>query len=122
MNHLLKRCACLVAACLVAGSVEAQIPTGTILGSVKDAQGAVVPGVTVTATHTGTQVSRTATTDTDGQYSLQLLPVGNYTVEIKMSGFKGFTRTGIILEVGRNARVDATIELGNFAEVVSSRR
>ena len=119
MNHLLKRCACLVAACLVAGSVEAQIPTGTILGSVKDAQGAVVPGVTVTATHTGTQVSRTATTDTDGQYSLQLLPVGNYTVEIKMSGFKGFTRTGIILEVGRNARVDATIELGNFAEVVS---
>ena len=119
MNHLLKRCACLVAACLVAVSVEAQIPTGTILGSVKDAQGAVVPGVTVTATHTGTQVSRTATTDTDGQYSLQLLPVGNYTVEIKMSGFKGFTRTGIILEVGRNARVDATIELGNFAEVVS---
>ena len=73
-----------------------------------------MPGVTVTATHTGTQVSRTVTTDTDGQYSLQLLPVGNYTVEIKMSGFKSFTRTGIILEVGRNARVDATIELGEL--------
>ncbi|HXG54307.1 MAG TPA: carboxypeptidase regulatory-like domain-containing protein [Vicinamibacterales bacterium] len=104
---------------LLAASAYAQIPTGTILGGVKDAQGAVVPGATVTATNTGTQFSRSATTDLEGQYQLALLPVGDYAVQISMSGFKTFARTGIALEVGRNARVDATIELGNFSEVVS---
>ncbi|MEO5896659.1 MAG: carboxypeptidase-like regulatory domain-containing protein, partial [Vicinamibacterales bacterium] len=60
--------------CAVGLSVpaRAQIPTGTILGSVKDAQGAVVPGATVTATNTGTQFSRAATTDGEGQYNLLL--------------------------------------------------
>jgi len=108
-----------IGAWLLTASTFAQIPTGTILGGVKDAQGAVVPGATVTATNTGTQASRSATTDAEGQYTLPLLPVGKYTVDITMSGFKNFSRTGIILEVGRNARIDATIELGNFAEVVS---
>jgi hypothetical protein len=97
----------------------AQVPSGTILGNVKDAQGAVVPGATVTATNTGTQFSRTTVTDAEGQYSLPLLPVGSYEVVITMSGFKNFSQTGILLEVGRNARVDATIELGNVSEVVS---
>ena len=104
---------------LLTATAFAQIPTGTILGSVRDAQGAMVPGATVTATHTATQVARTATTDPSGQYTLPLLPVGNYTVEIAMSGFRNFSQTGIVLEVGRNARVDATLEPGNFAEVVS---
>ena len=111
--------AAMMGACLLAGSAYAQIPTGAILGSVKDPQGAVIPGATVTATNTGTQFSRAATTDGEGQYNLTLLPVGQYSVEVTMSGFKTFNRTGIVLDVGRNARVDATIELGNFAEVVS---
>jgi hypothetical protein len=93
--------------------------TGTILGNVKDNSGAPVPGATVTATNVGTQVTRTVTTDVDGQYTLSLLPVGNYQVEITLSGFKNFSQTGIVLEVGRNARIDATIEPGNIAEVVS---
>ena len=106
-------------AMLVATSALAQTPTGTILGSVKDAQGAVVPGATVTATNLGTQYSRSAVTDGAGEYALRLLPIGNYMVVVTMPGFKNFTQTGIVLEVGRNARVDATIELGAVSETVS---
>ena len=111
--------ACLAGAWLTAATAFAQIPSGTILGNVKDSQGAVVPGATVTATNAGTQFSRATVTDAEGQYSLPLLPVGNYEVQITMPGFKNFSQTGIVLEVGRNARVDATIELGNVSEVVS---
>ena len=106
-------------ALLVTSSAGAQTPTGTILGGVKDAQGAVVPGATVTATNLGTQYSRSAVTDGAGEYALRLLPVGNYMVVVSIPGFKNFTQTGIVLEVGRNARVDATIELGAVSETIS---
>ena len=108
-----------VAVLALAGPLYAQVATGTILGNVKDNSGAPVPGAQVTATNLGTQVSRTATTDADGQYALTLLPVGKYQVEVTLSGFKNFSQTGIVLEVGRNARIDATIEPGNISEVVS---
>src|SRR5437667_3510306 len=104
---------------LVATAAFAQTPTGTILGTVKDAQGGVIPGATVTATNLGTQYSRSAVTDGAGEYALRLLPVGNYKVEVTIPGFKNFSQTGIVLEVGRNARVDATIELGAVSETVS---
>jgi hypothetical protein len=97
----------------------AQSPTGTILGGVKDAQGAVVPGATVTATNVGTQYSRSAVTDAAGEYALRLLPVGHYMLVVNLPGFKNFTQTGIVLEVGRNARIDVTIELGAVSETLT---
>ncbi len=97
----------------------AQVATGTILGNVKDASGASVPGAIVTATNVDTQFSRGTSTDESGQYTLRLLPLGNYKVDVTLDGFKNFTQTGILLEVGRNARVDATIEPGAVSEVVS---
>src|SRR5436190_13640025 len=111
--------AAVLAALLVTTAARAQTPTGTILGSIKDAQGGVVPGATVTATNLGTQYSRSAVTDGAGEYALRLLPVGNYMVVVSIPGFKNFTQTGIVLEVGRNARVDATIELGAVSETIS---
>ncbi|MGE0454508.1 MAG: TonB-dependent receptor [Vicinamibacteria bacterium] len=109
----------LTAALLLGLPAAAQTPTGTILGVVKDAQGSAVPGATVTATHTGTQFSRSATSDDGGQYALRLLPVGQYTLTVAMPGFKNYSRAGILIEVGRNARVDPTIEVGAISEVVS---
>jgi hypothetical protein len=109
----------LLAMALSAAVVEAQIPTGSILGGVKDSSGAAVPGATVTATNVGTQYSRSATTDGTGQYALRLLPVGSYKLVVSMPGFKEFSQTGIELSVGRNARIDPTIELGALTEVVS---
>src|SRR5438477_2396548 len=101
---------------LVTSRLVAQTPTATILGTVKDAQGAVVPGATVTATNEGTKYSRSAVTDDAGEYALRLLPIGHYAVVVTIPGFKTFSQTGIVLEVGRNARVDATIELGAVEE------
>lgn len=103
----------------LAAPLHAQLATGTILGNVKDTSGAGVPTAQVTATNLGTQASRTTTTDSDGQYALPLLPVGNYKLEVTMPGFKNALQTGILLEVGRNARVDVTIEPGGVEEVVS---
>lgn len=111
--------AALLATLLLSRPTEAQIPTGNILGTVKDSQGGAIPGASVTATNAGTQYARTATTDGTGQYALRLLPVGNYVLVVAMPGFKTFSQKGILLEVGRNARIDPVIELGALAEVVS---
>ena len=109
----------LMALFALAPLASAQIPTGTILGGVKDSTGGIVPGATVTATNVGTQYSRSVTTDGSGQYALRLLPVGNYALTVSMPGFKNYSQTGILLEVGRNARIDPVIELGALTEVVS---
>ena len=111
--------AILVAVLVAAGPLHAQTATGTILGNVKDDSGTAVPGATVTATNLGTQVSRTAVTDAEGHYSLTLLPVGSYKVEVTLTGFKNFVQTGIVLELGRNARIDAQLGPGAVQEVVS---
>jgi len=111
--------AAVIGALLLAPPLQAQVATGTILGNVRDTSGAEVPGALVTATNVDTQFSRNTTTDTSGQYALPLLPLGRYRIEVTLDGFKNFTQTGIVLEVGRNARVDATIEPGAIAETVT---
>ena len=105
--------------CLAATPAGAQGSTGTILGVVTDASGAAVPGALVTATNLDTQFTRSVPTDGSGQYLLPLMPTGKYKVDVALDGFKNFSQTGIVLEVGRNARIDAKIEAGNVSEVVS---
>jgi len=99
--------------------LHAQTSTGTILGNVKDDSGTAVPGATVTATNVDTQLSRSTVTDGEGHYALPLLPVGSYKVEVTLTGFKNFVQTGIVLDIGRNARIDATLGPGAVQEVVS---
>ena len=111
--------AAIICALLPATPLHAQVATGTILGNVTDTSGGAVPGATVTATNIDTQFSRDTVTDESGQYALRLLPLGNYKVDVSLTGFKTFSQTGILLEVGRNARIDATIEPGSVAESVS---
>jgi hypothetical protein len=111
--------AAFVGAALLPGSARAQQSTASILGHVKDSSGAAVPGAQVTATNLGTQFSRAATSDAEGRYSLPLLPLGQYRVDVTLAGFKNFSQTGILLEVGRNVRVDPVIEPGEVTEQVS---
>ena len=111
--------AALLATAIAATPLRAQVATGTILGNVSDSSGGAVPGATVTATNVDTQSSRDTITDESGQYALRLMPLGNYKVDVTLTGFKTFSQTGIVLEVGRNARIDVTIEPGNIAESVS---
>lgn len=95
-----------------------QITTSTIVGTVADASGATVPGAQVTAVNTATSFSRTAKTNDQGEYRLEFLPVGSYSVTISATGFKKVIQNGVVLEVDVPARVDAKMELGEVAQTV----
>ena len=111
----------LVFGLLLSSAAIAQVTTGTILGTVKDASGGVVPGAEVIATNVGTQVSRSVASDAEGRFIIELLPLGEYQLEAKLSGFKTFARTGIGVEVGRNLRIDPVLEPGALTEVIETR-
>src|SRR5438094_342240 len=101
--------------CLVFG----QTSTATILGVVKDASGAMIPGVSITIKHTESGLTRTAISGERGGYNVPLLPVGAYEVSTIMPGFKQQVRKGINLVVGQEAVVDLTLEVGANAETVT---
>src|SRR5712691_10827124 len=98
--------------------VFAQLPTGTILGTVKDPSGAVVPRATVTAQNVETGTSRSISTDETGAYRLAALPVGHYDLRIESSGFRPTTQKGLVLDVGQEAVLNFSLEVGTAAEQV----
>jgi hypothetical protein len=104
---------------LVAIPLFAQLPTGTILGTVKDSSGAVIPGAGVTLTNTDTSLTRTGTSAEDGSYRFPALPVGHYRLDVMQEGFSALSRTGITLEVGQEATIDLILEVGSPAQVVT---
>src|SRR5881628_3698337 len=92
--------------------------TAQISGSVKDQTGAVLPGVEVTATQTATGAKRSAVTDETGSYILQNLPIGPYTFEAALPGFKTYVQSGIVLQVGTTPTVNAVLEVGQVSDQV----
>jgi Carboxypeptidase regulatory-like domain len=100
-------------------ALQAQITTTTISGVVTDGTGAGIPNAQVTVSNTGTGASHTVTTNVQGAYRIDLLPAGDYEVEVSASGFKKSKQTGISLEVNRAARVDASLSIGSVNEEVT---
>ena len=103
---------------LFQASLSAQT-TGTIVGQISDQSGAAVANATVTAINMGTRFARKAVTNSEGEYLIPSLPIGEYQVTVNASGFKEFTQTGITLQVAQNARVDGTLQLGSVTESVN---
>src|SRR2546426_759776 len=99
--------------------VFAQLPTGTILGVVKDSSGAVIPGVSVTVTNIDTSLSRTGASAEDGSYRFPALPVGHYRLDVMKEGFSALSRTGITLEVGQEATIELILEVGSPGQTVT---
>jgi hypothetical protein len=99
-------------------SLTAQTTT-TLYGTVSDKSGASIPNAQVTAVNSGTNLSRTAVSNTEGQYRIEFLPVGEYTVEISAAGFKKSVEKGIVLQVNVAARVDAALDIGTMTEEVN---
>ena len=98
----------------------AQDIVGRISGAVTDAQGAVVPGASVTITNEATGVSRApVTTNGAGLYVADDLPVGTYTVTVEKAGFKKTSVAGNIVTAGGRLTVDAKLEIGTVTETVS---
>lgn len=106
---------------MIAGSMVAfgQQITGTIVGTVKDSQGAVVNAATVKATNVNTGFSRSAPTNGIGEYRIDYLPVGTYTVEATASGFERYVQKNISLDVDQELTVDITLAVGAMTQTVT---
>ncbi|MEO6655879.1 MAG: carboxypeptidase regulatory-like domain-containing protein, partial [Pyrinomonadaceae bacterium] len=101
-------------------TAAAQITSATIIGTITDSGGAAVPSANVTARNIETGLKRTVTSDGDGNYRIEFLPVGNYVVEVTAtSGFKKAIRDGIVLRVSDTARMDIGLEVGSVNEEVT---
>ena len=111
----------LVTFSLVASAAPAlaQQTTGTIAGRLVDAQGAAVPGVTVTGRNTQTGFVRTGVTDGEGIYRLTALPVGTYDLVAELQGFSKIESKGIVVNVGQSLDIDMTLKLATVQESIT---
>jgi len=103
----------------IAGPGHAQQITGSIAGTVKDASGALVAGASVKATNDATGLSRSASANGYGEYRIDYLPVGSYTLQVKAQGFKTFVQPGIALTVDQTQVVDVALTVGAQTQVVT---
>jgi hypothetical protein len=102
---------------LLAGAPgEAQVTTGTIVGSVKDEQGAAVPGATVTITEVNKGTVGTYATDAEGSFQVPFLIPGTYDVAVELAGFRKHTHRGVVLQVNQRARVDVILAVGGLTD------
>src|SRR5262245_5664906 len=109
----------LLLAGLGAARISAQDITGTIVGLVRDAGGAVVSGATVTIRDIDKNVVvRTVITNSEGVYSAPLILAGRYSLTVEANGFKKFVRNNIEVNVNDRLTVDASLEVGKVEEEV----
>src|SRR5215472_6461973 len=108
--------ALLISVC-AATNVWAQA-TAQISGTARDQSGAVLPGVDIKATQTETGVTRDTVTNETGSYVLSNLPIGPYRLEASLPGFRTYSQTGIVLQVGSNPVINIGLEVGQVAETV----
>ena len=115
------RIAWLIACVMVAdvALVSAQGALGTFNGRVLDQGDAVLPGATITATNTGTNVTRTTVTNSEGLYTLPALDPGVYTLQAELSGFATSTRTGVTLAVNQTLTIDLKLGLAGVSENIT---
>jgi hypothetical protein len=113
-------CALLLLAVLAPASAWAQGQTGTIAGTVKDATGAVLPGVTVeVASPALIEKVRTGVTDGEGAYKIINLRPGTYSVTFTLTGFSTVKREGIELTSAFTSNVNADMKVGTVAETIT---
>jgi hypothetical protein len=108
----------LAAALLTATPAFAQRANATVRGTVTDATKGVVPGATVTIKNDDTGLTRTTTTNEAGLYSFPELPVGKYTIQFELSGFKTTVRSNVTLNVADDRAVNVELEAGALTETV----
>ena len=99
-------------------ALHAQSFYGSIVGTVTDSTGAIVPGAAVTITNLGTSEKRTAQTNASGEYSFVSLVPATYKVEVSKASFKRFVRDQATVEVNQTVRVNAALQVGAASETV----
>jgi carboxypeptidase family protein len=118
MKFLCRTC-CLIAVLLCASVATLAQDTATLNGTVHDTTGAVVAGADITVSNGTIGISKTTTSNGDGDWVVPYLPNGAYDVVISANGFKKFQAKGVVLRVGQKARVDVTLEVGSLSSEVT---
>ncbi|MFN7928993.1 MAG: carboxypeptidase regulatory-like domain-containing protein [Blastocatellia bacterium] len=108
-----------LATALMSAVVLAQENRATIIGTVTDPQGGVIPNATIKATHTDTNAVTTTTSNESGVYSLPFLPVGRYQITVTASGLKTSVRENLDLRVGDRMQLDFKMEVGAVSDTVT---
>jgi hypothetical protein len=96
----------------------AQVDTGSLVGTVKDASGALLPGVTVTATNTDTGIATATKTEQNGDYVITPLHIGRYSISVEVTGFHREIRKDIVLDVQQTIRLDFSLKVGAVSETM----
>jgi hypothetical protein len=109
----------MVAVGLLPCAALGQAVSGTILGTVTDSTGAVMARAKVTIVNEGTGLTRTITSDVNGEFTAPSLPTGRYTIIAEATGFKTLTLSNIELGVDQRARMDLKLEVGSVSESVT---
>src|SRR5271163_2412764 len=100
------------------GPLQAQVDTGTILGTVKDTSGGSINGATVTLTNEGTDASLSLTTGSDGGYKFSPLKIGSYKVSASAAGFETLVQVKIAVNVGADVVIDFTLKPGQTTQTI----
>jgi hypothetical protein len=111
-------CCYVLLAALSANLAFSQAVNATLLGTVTDPSGAVVPNAKVTITEVTTNTTRTSQTNESGYYFFAEVPPGSYSVTVEATGFKMETRKDIMVRVETNTRVDIPLQTGSVTETV----
>ena len=99
--------------------LSAQVLYGSVVGTVRDQTGAVVPGATVTITNVQTAQTREAISDDAGNYSILNVLEGTYDLSVKMTGFRTYLEKGIVVSINTVRRADITLQVGQVTELVT---
>ena len=118
MQRMLAACLAALFA-LLSSLASAQTGDGSLRGYVKDEQGGVLPGVTVTGTSPALQAAVVGVTDSTGYYRLNNLPPGTFTVSAELTGFSTTRREGIVIRAGLTFTVDLEMKVGALSETVT---
>ncbi|HVL66859.1 MAG TPA: carboxypeptidase-like regulatory domain-containing protein, partial [Vicinamibacterales bacterium] len=97
----------------------AQMTRGSIVGTVRDASGGVIPGVTVTVTNVATNTVRVAVTDEQGLYRVQALEPGTYSITTELDGFAKVEQRDIRVQPAQDTSVDITLRPAGMQEAVT---
>jgi hypothetical protein len=99
--------------------LSAQDATGTVAGVITDPSGAVVQQANVTVTNAGTKISTQTTTNSNGFYQVQHLPIGNYQVSVQAAGFAKVDSSPAALDINQTLRIDLKLQVGQVASVIN---
>jgi Carboxypeptidase regulatory-like domain/TonB dependent receptor len=97
----------------------AQVDTGTVVGTIKDASGAVVPNATATATNVDTGIKTAVKSASDGNYVITPVKIGRYSISAEAAGFRTEVRQNIVLDVQQTIRLDFSLRVGSVTETTN---